>query len=78
MRISKRTHLAATVIMATLAALLLTACTSSGQGLSHGSGHDAYRHYDRVYGDYSSFRYGHHGYGPHGHQRHFYRHHYFH
>ncbi len=78
MRIRARVPWGASVIMATLVALLLTACNFSGQGRSYGSGHHANRHYDHVYGDYSSFRYGHHRSGSHGYRHHLYRRHNFH
>ncbi len=73
MRIRKKVHLAASVVAVTLAVLLLAACSSSSQRLSYGSGQNTYRDDDHVYGDYSSFRYGHHAY-----RRHLYRRHYFH
>ncbi len=78
MRISTNTNLAASVVAVMVGALLLAACSTSAPRTNDSSALHANRHVHYVTGDYSAFRYGHHGYGAHGLRRHLHRWHRFH
>ena len=78
MRVRTHTHLAAAVVAAIVGALALAACNTSAQGTNDTPAAHASRHLHYVPGDYSTFRYGHHGHGPHGMRQHIHRWHRFH
>ena len=78
MRVRTHTHLAAAVVAAIVGALALAACNTSAQWTNDTPAPHASRHVHHVTGDYSAFRFGHHGLGPHGLRQHFHRSHRFH
>ena len=71
-------HLAASVVAAMIGVLALTACETAVPRTTDISARHDSRQVHHVNGDYSTFRYSHHGTGAHGLRGHLHRWHRFH